>query len=153
VKFVIDNPVLRVPPAPAADAAAHFAAQFRFYADVSDVAAALDRPDPGFVLLDSRGDAAWRQAHIPGAIHLPTIEIPKRAKAEFDPAVPLVTYCWGPGCNGAARAALVLSRLGFRVKEMTGGIEYWIREGFPVRMADGERRRAVDELTGAVELA
>jgi hypothetical protein len=32
---------------------------------------------------------------------------------------------------------LALARLGYRVKEMLGGIEYWIREGFPVETAEG----------------
>ena len=59
-----------------------------------------------------------------------TAEIPLRAPRELDPAIPVVTYCWGPGCNGATRAALVLAELGFQVREMIGGVEYWIREGF-----------------------
>jgi hypothetical protein len=59
----------------------------------------------------------------------------------------VVTYCWGPGCNGATRAALEFARLGFRVKEMIGGYEYWVREGFPVQVVDGLRVRPVDDLT------
>jgi rhodanese-related sulfurtransferase len=129
----------------------HFAAQLAFYTDVSDVAAALESPAPGFVLLDSRGEAGWAQGHIPGAVHVPTAEIAQRAAAELNLDTPVVTYCWGPGCNGAARAALELARLGYRVKEMIGGIEYWIREGLPVRTATGEVRRAVDPLTGPTD--
>jgi len=144
------NPVLPVPPADPATAAAQFGALFACYTDVSDVHAALHLPDPGFVLLDSRGAAGWEQAHVPEALHLPTDEIPDRAPAELDPAVPVVTYCWGPGCNGGARAALALARLGFRVKEMLGGIEYWIREGLPVRTPDGTVRGEVDRLTAPV---
>jgi rhodanese-related sulfurtransferase len=42
-------------------------------------------------------------------------------------------YCWGPGCNGATKAAMQLSALGFPVKEMIGGMEYWAeRERYPV---------------------
>jgi rhodanese-related sulfurtransferase len=133
------------------DAAAHFAAQLAFYTDVADVAAVL--PDPGFVLLDSRSEAAWDQGHIPGAVHLPTREIASRAVAELDPAVPVVTYCWGPGCNGATRAALALARLGYQVKEMIGGIEYWIREGLPVVTPSGEVRQPVDPRTAPVSAA
>jgi rhodanese-related sulfurtransferase len=142
-----DNPVLRTPPAAPVDAAAHFAARLALYTDVSDVYAALARPEPGFVLLDSRGSAGWAQGHVPGAQHLPTAEIPARAPAELDPATPVVTYCWGPGCDGAARAALALATLGYRVKEMLGGVEYWIREGFAVQTATGRLRRSTDPLT------
>nr|WP_204332490.1 rhodanese-like domain-containing protein [Geodermatophilus sabuli] len=115
--------------------------------DVSDVAAALASGTPGFVLLDSRSPAAWAQGHVPGAVHLPGTEIAGRAAAELARSVPVVTYCWGPGCNGATRAALALARLGFRVREMIGGFEYWAREGLPVQTADGVSRPEVDPLT------
>ena len=59
----------------------------------------------------------------------------------------MVTYCWGPGCNGATRAALTLAGLGFRVREMLGGFEYWAREGLPVESDDGVSRGTVDLLT------
>jgi rhodanese-related sulfurtransferase len=114
--------------------------------DVSDVHAALESGDPGFVLLDSRSADAWAEGHVPGAVHLPGREIPARA-AELDRSVPVVTYCWGPGCNGATRAALALAQLGYRVREMLGGFEYWAREGLPVATADGIHRRAADPLT------
>src|ERR1044072_8202208 len=128
---------LRMPPAAPAEAAAFFAARLSFQADVSDVHAALDSGDPGFVLVDSRGEEAWTQGHVPGALHLPTAEIPERAAGLLDAAVPVITYCWGPGCDGATRAALAFARLGYQVKEMIGGIEYWIREGFPVEGQKG----------------
>jgi rhodanese-related sulfurtransferase len=133
-----------------ADAAAHFARRLAVETDVSDVAAALDSGSPGFVLLDSRSAQAWAQGHVPGAVHLPGREIAARADAELDRSVPVVTYCWGPGCNGATRAALALSLLGFRVREMIGGIEYWAREGLPVETPDGRHRAVTDPLTAPV---
>jgi rhodanese-related sulfurtransferase len=84
---------------------------------------------------------------VPGALHLPGREIAARADDELDRSVPVVTYCWGPGCNGATRAALALTLLGFRVREMIGGFEYWAREGLPVETADGVRRPTIDPLT------
>jgi rhodanese-related sulfurtransferase len=119
------------------DAVAFFAARLAFQTDVADVHAAFASGDPGFVLVDSRSTAAWAQGRIPGAIHLPTAEIPERAATLLDPGLPVVTYCWGPGCNGATRAALALARLGYVVREMLGGIEYWTREGFAVEV-DGD---------------
>jgi rhodanese-related sulfurtransferase len=130
-----------------ADAAAHFARRLAVETDVSDVAAALDSGVPGFVLLDSRSAEAWDQGHVPGAFHLPGREIAGRAAEELDRSVPVVTYCWGPGCNGATRAALALALLGFRVREMIGGFEYWAREGLPVETADGVRSPVIDPLT------
>ncbi|MFD3451494.1 rhodanese-like domain-containing protein [Streptomyces sp. NPDC058691] len=142
------NPVLRVPPAAPAQAAAYFAASLAFHTDVSDVAAApAAGGDPGFVLVDSRSTEAWEQGHIPGAVHLPTADIPRLAPALLDPAVPVVVHCWGPGCNGATRAALALAMLGYQVKEMLGGMEYWIREGFAYESAAGTEQRPADPLT------
>ncbi len=141
------NPVLAIPPAAPDQAAAWFAAKLAAQTDVSDVRAALDTDDPGFTLIDSRSLAAWRQGHIPGAVHLPAGMIPLRAARLLDRSVPVVTYCWGPGCDGATRAAHALAVRGYRVKEMIGGIEYWIREGFPVRIGSDLVTRAADPLT------
>ncbi|MET8746734.1 rhodanese-like domain-containing protein [Streptomyces sp. NPDC004728] len=146
------HPVLRVPPASPAAAAAYFGASLAFHADVSDVAAALAADgDPGFVLLDSRSIESWNQGHISGAVHLPTALIAEQAPQLLDPTVPVVTYCWGPGCNGATRAALALAELGYRVKEMLGGFEYWVREGFESETSEGRQRRDADPLTAPVD--
>jgi rhodanese-related sulfurtransferase len=51
----------------------------------------------------------------------------------------LVTYCWGPSCNAATKGAMLLATHGRQVKELIGGIEYWIREGHPT-----EGRRPVE---------
>jgi rhodanese-related sulfurtransferase len=138
----------RVPPAEPDVAAAFFAARIACQTDVSDVHALLESGDPGFALIDTRGDAAWEQGRIPRAVHLPTAEIPHRAPGLLDHSVPVVTYCWGPGCNGSTRAALALSRLGYQVREMIGGFEYWVREGFRVESGTGVTQRPVDPLTG-----
>ena len=72
-------------------------------------------------------------SHVPGALHLPHIAISAATTAALPHDKLLVVYCWGPGCNGATKAAMQLSALGFAVKEMIGGIEYWEeRERYPV---------------------
>ncbi|MEU1820945.1 rhodanese-like domain-containing protein [Streptomyces abikoensis] len=136
-----------------ADSAAYFAARLAFHTDVADVHAALTAGRADFTLVDSRSTAAWDQGHVPGAVHMPTADIPRLAAGQLDPAVPVVVYCWGPGCDGATRAALVLARLGYRVKEMLGGIEYWIREGYEVETWEGRSARDPDPLTAPVGAA
>ncbi|WML79237.1 rhodanese-like domain-containing protein [Streptomyces sp. VNUA74] len=148
------NAVLRTAPAPPAEAAAYFRASLAFHTDVSDVAAAMSAEDgAGFVLLDCRSTESWDQGHVPGAVHLPTARIPGQAGQLLDPAVPVVTYCWGPGCDGATRAALALAELGYPVKEMRGGFEYWVREGFAYETRQGTVRPAADPLTAPVDAA
>jgi rhodanese-related sulfurtransferase len=131
-------------------AAAFFAARLEFQTDVSDVQAALHGGEPGFVLVDSRSHLAWDQGHIPGAVHLPTADIPSRAAGLIDPATPVVTYCWGPGCNGATRAALAFALAGYAVREMLGGVEYWVREGFELRTPAGVVAAPADPLAAPV---
>ncbi|MFI0808593.1 rhodanese-like domain-containing protein [Streptomyces echinatus] len=147
-----ENPVLRVAPAAPAEAAAYFRASLAFHADVSDVAAVLAAGgDRGFVVVDSRSTESWDQGHVPGAVHLPTALIAEQAEQLLDKSVPVVTYCWGPGCNGATRAALALAELGYHVKEMLGGFEYWVREGFAYETWQGPGRKDADPLTAPVE--
>jgi rhodanese-related sulfurtransferase len=122
-----------------------FAARLAFQTDVSDVHAALETNT--FTLVDTRSPAAWNQGHIPGAVHLPIAEIPARAHELIDAEKPVVTYCWGPGCNGATRAALRFAEAGYDVREMIGGVEYWIREGFPTRTENGVVVSVTDPLT------
>jgi len=113
------------------DALAYFSNRLAFETDVADVAAALaDGGDPGFVLLDARSPRSYEAGHLPGAKLLP------RPFAADDVAALgaelHVVYCWGPACNGATKAARELAALGFAVKEMIGGFEYWERDGHAV---------------------
>lgn len=127
------------------DTIAFFTDRLAFQTDVADVHTAMVSGDPGFVLVDTRSRAAWDQGHVPGAVHVPTADLP----GPLDSAVPVVTYCWGPGCNGATKAALALARAGYSVREMIGGFEYWAREGLPVATASGRSTGAPDPLTVA----
>lgn len=135
-----------------ATAAQHFAAKLAFETDPSDVHAA-QLAGERFLLVDSRGEAAWRGGRIPGAVHMPTASIAQRAAAEVPIDMPVVTYCWGPGCNGSTRAALAFARLGYQVREMIGGYEYWAREGLPTEDDRGPVSRPADPLTAPVSTA
>lgn len=44
----------------------------------------------------------------------------------------VVTYCTSVACNASTKGAARLAALGFRVKEMVGGLEAWEAEGYPV---------------------
>jgi rhodanese-related sulfurtransferase len=108
----------------------HFARRLEVETDVADVAAAMEAGEVDFVLLDARSRDSYDAGHLPGAVHLP--ELTAEAVAELPDGL-VVTYCWGPSCNGACKAALRLAELGRPVKEMLGGYEYWVREGHPIQ--------------------
>ena len=125
----------------------YYAAKLAFETDASDVHAARNAGDNIYVI-DVRSDEAWAQGRVAGAIHMPYSEIATRAATEIPSDSDVVVYCWSPGCNAGAKGALEFARLGYRVREMIGGFEYWVREGYPVEDADGVHRRPVDPLTG-----
>ena len=129
------------------EAIAHFRGRLAVEVDVSDVAAALAATERGFVLVDTRSDESWAQGHVTGALHLPRRRIEDLAPELIPAGTPVVVYCWGPGCNGATRAALEFALLGYPVKEMIGGFEYWVREGFAFDTSDGLAQLPADPLT------
>ena len=124
------NAVIAIAAAAPDEAAAHFAAGFRFETDCWDVHEALQQGDPGFVLLDVRSPALYARGHLPGALSLPHGKIIESRLARWPADTLFVTYCAGPHCNGAARGALRLARLGRAVKLMAGGVTGWLDEGF-----------------------
>ncbi|THG36141.1 hypothetical protein E6C70_00935 [Glaciibacter flavus] len=125
----------------------HFRAKLAFETDASDVYAD-QQSGAEFVLVDTRSQAAWDQGHAVGAVHLPTRQIEAEVPGRYPAGTRFVVYCWSPGCNGGDKAALALSLLGYEVRLMIGGFEYWAREGYPVGTALGTVRRDVDELVG-----
>jgi len=122
--------VTEIAAAPQAIALAHFEAILQFETDCWDVHHALATGQHDFILLDVRGPEQFAAGHIAGAIHLPHGKIIKSRLARFPAETLFVAYCAGPHCNGAARAAIRLARLGRPVKIMPGGITGWIDEGF-----------------------
>jgi rhodanese-related sulfurtransferase len=126
------NNVTAVPASASREALAHFERLFSFETDCWDVHDALSTGSPGFVLLDVRSPEHFRRGHVAGALCLPHGKITAARMDAWPPETLFVVYCAGPHCNGAARGALRLSRLGRPVKIMIGGITGWLDEGFPL---------------------
>lgn len=129
----------------------YYAAKLAYETDASDVHAALKAGDR-IVVVDVRSDEAWAQGRVAGAVHMHYSEIERRAPAEIPADADVVVYCWSPGCNAGAKGALEFAALGYSVREMIGGFEYWAREGYPIEDADGVHRRPVDALTGVARV-
>ncbi|MFD5214003.1 rhodanese-like domain-containing protein [Microbacterium sp. NPDC058345] len=116
--------------------------------EIDVIAAAQAVESDVAILVDTRRLESWEHGHIAGALHLPKTAI----EAQLD-ALPrdrtLIVYGWGPGCNGATATARTLLAAGLDVRELLGGYEYWVRNGFPTE-ADGViTRRTPDPLVTA----
>lgn len=127
--------VTMIAPALSELARQHFAEEFSFETDCSDVRDALAR-GADFVLLDVRSPALYATGHVPGAISLPHGKITAHRMSQWPEDTVFVTYCAGPHCNGAARGALRLAELGRPVKLMAGGISGWMDEGFDLAVSE-----------------
>jgi len=120
-------------PAPPPEVSRDFmAANLAFHTDAWDVAEDLKHGVADVVVVDARSRAAYAAGHIPGAINLPHREMTPHSTQHFDRRMTYVVYCDGIGCNASTKGAYHLARLGFRVKEMLGGLDFWIRDGHPV---------------------
>ncbi|MDD9272221.1 rhodanese-like domain-containing protein [Paenibacillus sp. GCM10023248] len=130
--------VLETPAASPEAVHRHYMNKLSVETDVADVRYDLQHGLNDFVLIDVRSSKAYEECHIPGAINLPSNQINEAATAHLSKEQVIVVYCWGPACNGATKGAARLSGLGFRVKEMLGGIEYWRKEGNEVEGTLGQ---------------
>lgn len=133
------SPVCQVPAADSASAVRRFETAFGFETDCWDVHEALAR-GADFVLIDVRSPELFANAHVPGAINIPHAKIIAARMAGYTPGTLFVVYCAGPHCNGAARGALRLARLGLAVKVMIGGMTGWLDEGFEIEHGAREPR-------------
>src|SRR5687768_17031361 len=110
------------------DALAHFERKLAHEIDSWDLWDAVERGED-VVIVDSRSAEAYDQEHIPGAISFPHRTMSPETTAKLRKDCLYVSYCDGIGCNASTKGALKLGRLGFSVKEMIGGLDWWKRDG------------------------
>jgi rhodanese-related sulfurtransferase len=106
--------------------------KLRFHTDSWDLSVDLRAGLSGIVVFDARSRDAYAAGHIPGAVSFPHREMTAKSTARLDPSKVYVVYCDGIGCNASTKGAYRLARLGFRAKELLGGIDWWRRDGHPV---------------------
>jgi rhodanese-related sulfurtransferase len=112
-------------------AASHFRNKLDFETDAWDLSEML-REGKNVVIVDARSAAAYFSGHLPGAINLPHRSMNQQTTIHFSREALFVTYCDGIGCNASTKGALRMAELGFRVKELIGGPDWWKRDGHAV---------------------
>jgi len=114
-----------IPAAASSDAVAHFSKKMSFEADCWDVNYDMRNGVAEFVLVDVRSPELYEKCHALGAVNIPHSTMTEERMAEYPKDTLFIVYCTGPGCNGADKGALRLSKLGRPVKIMIGGMVTW----------------------------
>ena len=106
-----------------------YEAKLAYETDSWDVFDALSKGE-NMVVLDARSVQAYQQEHIPNAINIPHKTMNEETTKHLDKNKLYVSYCDGIGCNASTKGALNMSKLGFKTKELLGGLDWWKRDGY-----------------------
>lgn len=113
------------------DQLTHYQNKLAYEVDSWDLKVALEAKE-NVIVIDARSSEAYAGGHIPGAVSIPHRQMSQHTTAHLDKSALVVTYCDGIGCNASTKGALAMCQLGFRVKELMGGLDWWKRDGYPV---------------------
>ncbi len=106
-----------------------YEAKLNYETDSWDLFEALKK-NQDIIVVDARSKQAFEIEHIPSSINFPHATMSELSTSNLDKTKTYVTYCDGIGCNASTKGALKLSKLGFKVKELLGGLDWWKRDGY-----------------------
>ena len=115
--------------------AKHYQNKLAFEIDSWDLKVALEAGQE-VIVIDTRSPESYARWHIPGAVNIPHRTMSADTTAHLNKSALVVTYCDGIGCNASTKGALQMLRLGFRVKELIGGLDWWRRDGHPIHQGE-----------------
>lgn len=85
-----------------------------------------------YAIVDVRNFAAYKQAHIAAAVHIPLEELSDRA-GELDGNKTVVCYDLSPNEFLSLTAAIQLYDVGFtKIAVLQGGLQKWYSDGYPI---------------------
>ena len=114
----------------AAQAVQYFESKLAFEIGPVGLHYALKDKEP-IQIIDLRTPELYAKGHIPGAINLAYEDLEKSLnKLSKDKTT--VVYCYDIVCHLAAKAALLLAKKGYKVKELYGGWQDWIEHDLKV---------------------
>lgn len=106
-----------------------YEAKLAFETDSWDLNDAMNNTN-NTIVIDARAVDAYNLEHIPNAINIPHKQMNEETIKHLDKSKNYVTYCDGIGCNASTKGALNMSKLGFKTKELLGGLDWWVRDGY-----------------------
>lgn len=107
----------------------HYQNKLAFEWDSADLFEQLEK-DSFVVVLDTRKEFAYESEHIRGAICFPHRTMDAASTQHLDKSAIYVCYCDGIGCNASTKGSLKMVELGFNVRELIGGLDWWKRDGY-----------------------
>lgn len=122
-----------------------YEAKLQFETDSWDLFEDLNHNN-NFIVVDARSNHAFDIEHIPTAISFPHTNMSALTTSNLDKTKTYVTYCDGIGCNASTKGALKLSRLGFKVKELQGGLDWWKRDGYATEGKKGQPGKSLQSI-------
>ena len=121
----------------------YYQSKIDFEIDSFDLLKALEGGG-NMVPVDTRHDFAFEKEHIPGAINIPHREMNEFTTKNLDKSKIYVCYCDGIGCNASTKGALNMTKLGFKVKELIGGIEWWKFDGYSTEGSESLQQKQAE---------
>jgi rhodanese-related sulfurtransferase len=121
----------------------HYQNKLSFEMDPSDLFDALSKNE-NVIPLDTRKAIGFKTEHIPNSINIPHREMTEENTKHLDKNSLYVTYCDGIGCNASTKGALNMTKLGFKVKELIGGIEWWKFDGYATEGTEGKSSQKIE---------
>jgi rhodanese-related sulfurtransferase len=95
----------------------HWIGNFVYDRHPADLYADIVAGTPNLVIVDARFPE--------------TYDINEATTAHLSREALYVVYCWNASCHASTKTAQRLEALGFKVKELHGGLQDWKKQGFP----------------------
>ena len=118
-----------------------YKAKLQFETDSWDLSEAMK--SNSVIVIDARSTEAFDLEHIPNSINFPHKTMNEESTLVLDKSKYYVSYCDGIGCNASTKGALQLSLLGFNVKELLGGLDWWRRDGYETHGANATKGKTI----------
>ncbi len=119
-----------------------YEAKLEYEIDSWDLSEAL-KNNENIVVVDTRSNEAYEIEHIPSAINIPHRTMSEEVTQNMDKTKLYITYCDGIGCNASTKGALNLTKLGFKTKELLGGLNWWKRDGYSTSGEKGQQENNI----------
>ena len=106
----------------------HYENKLKYEIDSWDLKVSVESGE-NIIVIDARSQESFQDEDIPNAINIPHKKMNQDSTKDIDKNAFIVTYCDGIGCNASTKGARNMLELGFKVKELIGGLDWWKRDG------------------------